>query len=63
MLKYEWSEEEARRAIREVSYEEGILYAIKSLMHKQKLTAMQAMDILDIPVSAQSTYINRLNPT
>ena len=61
MLKYEWSEEEARQAIHEVSYEEGILYAIKSLMHKQKLTAMQAMDILDIPASAQNTYINRLN--
>ena len=71
MLKYEWDEDEARQAIREVGFEDGydkgydsgLMSAINSLMKKQNLTPLQAMDTLDIPVDAQRSYLSLLQTT
>ena len=71
MLKYEWDEEEARQACRDAGFEEGyntgydtgLLSAIKNLMKSQNWTSTQAMNALNVPVDAQSTYLNRLQPT
>ena len=64
MLKYEWDEDEARQAIREVSYEEGydkgLLASIKNLMQSQNWTPTQAMEALNVPENDRIGYLNRL---
>ena len=56
MLKYEWNEEEARQAIREVSYEEGLnqgvskglFNAVVSLINNKGFSPDEAMSALNI---------------
>ena len=47
-------------AIREDSYDDGLTDAAKKLMEKLKLTAEEALDILDVPEEEQSDYLKKL---
>ena len=68
MLKYEWSEEEARQAIREVSYEEGLsqgisqgisqglFNAVVSLINNKGFSPDKAMSALNISSSDRAKF-------
>ena len=67
-----YDEEAHMAAIREDSYDDGYgtgydtgqtdktLDAVRKMMKKLKLTAEEALDILDVPEEEQSDYLQRL---
>ena len=60
MVSLQWDEEKAKEFYESEARAEGIDFAIvnsiRNLMKNMKLSAQQAMDVLEIPVTDQKRY-------